>query len=82
MQHLENPEHAVPLGIAAFFVFKVPRADLVGKKVFEIGEKYYFEDLGLRHSIIGCRPNDIGKVLENLVFLRFWVSVGVATQLP
>lgn len=55
---------------SAFFVFKVPRADVVGKKVFEIGEKYYFEDLGLRHSIIGYRPNDIEKVLENLVFLQ------------
>jgi predicted AAA+ superfamily ATPase len=66
---------------SAFFVFKVPRADVVGKKVFEIGEKYYFEDLGLRHSIIGFRPNDVEKVLENLVFLQlkmqgFKVAVG------
>jgi predicted AAA+ superfamily ATPase len=49
--------------------------------VFEIGEKYYFEDLGLRHSITGYRQSDIGKILENLVFLHlktrgFDVTVG------
>ncbi|MFH1125344.1 MAG: ATPase, partial [Pseudomonadota bacterium] len=41
-----------------------------GKKIFEIGEKYYFEDLGLRHTIIGYRQADIGQILENLVFIH------------
>jgi hypothetical protein len=54
----------------AFFVFRVPRSEIAGKKVFEIGEKYYFEDLGLRHTIIGYKQPDINKVLENLVFLH------------
>lgn len=55
---------------SAFFIFKVQRADVLGKKIFEIGEKYYFEDLGLRHSILGYKQADINKVLENLVFLH------------
>lgn len=55
---------------AAFFVFRVPRSEIVGKKLFEIGEKYYFEDLGLRHTLIGYKHPDINKVLENLVFLH------------
>ncbi|MFC1522688.1 ATP-binding protein [Elusimicrobiota bacterium] len=55
---------------STFFIFKVPRSDVRGKKIFEIGEKYYFEDLGLRHSITGFRQSDIGKILENLVFLK------------
>ncbi|MEF8812153.1 MAG: ATP-binding protein [Bacteroidales bacterium] len=59
---------------AAFFIFKVERADLKGKKIFEIGEKYYFEDLGLRHSISGYRPNDINKILENTVYQHLLVS--------
>ena len=59
---------------AAFFIFKVPRADIQGKKIFEIGEKYYFEDLGLRHAVRGYRQNDIGKILENLVFLHLKIS--------
>lgn len=66
---------------AAFFILRTPRSDIKGKKVFEIGEKYYFEDLGLRHSIIGYRQGDIGKILENLVCLNlktlgFNVTVG------
>ena len=46
------------------------RSEIVGKKIFEIGEKYYFEDLGLRHTIIGYRQADIGKILENLIFIH------------
>jgi len=37
--------------INAFFVYKVLRYDIVGLKNFEVGEKYYFEDIGLRNSI-------------------------------
>lgn len=54
----------------AFFIFKVNRSEIVGRKIFEIGEKFYFEDLGLRHSIIGYRQNDINKILENIVFIH------------
>jgi hypothetical protein len=59
---------------SAFFVFKVQRSDVAGKKIFEIGEKYYFEDLGLRHSVVGYKQVDINKVLENLVFLHLKTS--------
>jgi len=52
----------------SFFVHRVRRANLQGRKIFEINDKYYFEDLGLRHSIIRFSNNDINKVLENLVF--------------
>jgi predicted AAA+ superfamily ATPase len=55
----------------AFFVYKVPRTEVAGLKVFEIGEKYYFEDLGLRNCI---RPfnfaGEIGKLLENAVYMH------------
>ncbi|MCM1111215.1 MAG: ATP-binding protein [Clostridium sp.] len=52
----------------AYIVNKVRRYDIEGKKFFEIGEKYYFEDLGIRNSIIGYRPVDIGAILENTVY--------------
>ena len=55
---------------SAFFALKVRRSEIAGKKIFEIGEKYYFEDLGLRHTIIGYRQADIGKILENLIFIH------------
>ncbi len=65
----------------AFFIFKAQRSDIQGKKVFEVNSKYYFEDLGLRHSILSYKQIDISKILENLVFLHlkmlgYQVTVG------
>ena len=60
--------------VSSFFIFKVQRSEVNGKKIFEINEKYYFEDLGLRHSLIGYRQIDINKVLENLIFMHLKVS--------
>ena len=54
----------------SYFVNKVPRIDIAGKKIFEIGEKYYFEDLGLKHVISNFKQADINKVLENLVYTK------------
>lgn len=39
-----------------------------GKKFFEIGEKYYYEDLGIRNALIGFRPHDLSGLIENAVF--------------
>lgn len=71
----------------AFFIYKVSRFDINGLKIFEIGEKYYFEDIGLRNCIRGFdRRKDINKVMENLVFLHlkrqgFQVYVGQMNNL-
>jgi hypothetical protein len=51
----------------AFLVHKVMRYDIAGKRLFETGEKYYFEDTGLRNAIIGYKPDDKAKILENVV---------------
>lgn len=59
---------------SAFLIFKTQRADVQGKKVFEINEKYYFEDLGIRNSIIAYKQTDINKILENLVFMHLKTS--------
>jgi predicted AAA+ superfamily ATPase len=53
---------------SAYYITRVPRSDLQGKKIFETSEKYYFEDLGLRNAIIGYKPQDINKLIENSVF--------------
>lgn len=65
----------------AFLIHEVPRYDVVGKRIFEIGNKYYFENLGIRHGIYGYRLEDKGKILENVVynhllFKGFTVRVG------
>ncbi len=68
--------------IQAFFIHKVSRLDVIGKKTFEVNEKYYFSDLGLRHTIVGYRQTDIGRIMENAVYLHllylgYKVKVGV-----
>ncbi len=65
----------------AFLINRVKRSEIGGKKIFEIGEKFYFNDNGLRNSIIGFRPNDIAKILENIVynhllFLGYDITIG------
>lgn len=66
---------------SSFIVREVNRADVKGKKIFEINEKYYWEDLGLRNALVGYKSVEIGRMLENLVFLHlsrlgFVVHVG------
>lgn len=53
---------------SAFFIAKVRRSEIGGKKIFEISEKYYFEDIGLRNTIVGYSRRHIGQILENVVF--------------
>lgn len=52
----------------AFIINSARRWDLVGKRFLEIGEKFYYEDLGMRNAIIGFRPDDIGGLMENAVY--------------
>ena len=55
----------------AYIINRVSRYDIHGKRIFELGDKYYFEDLGLRNHIVGGnRSADIEKVLENAVYLH------------
>ncbi|MFO7790418.1 MAG: ATP-binding protein [Bacteroidales bacterium] len=65
----------------AFLVHKVPRYDIKGKRMFEFGEKIYFENIGIRNGIWGYRLEDKGKILENAVYnhlltKNFKLSVG------
>ncbi len=67
---------------SSFLIFKVKRTGIEGKKIFEIGEKYFFEDVGIRNTIVGYKATDISKILENIVYLHlkmagYSVSVGV-----
>lgn len=66
---------------STFFIFTANRFDIKGKKLFEVNQKYYFGDLGLRNTIISFKQIDIGKILENLVFMHlkiqgFKINVG------
>ncbi len=54
----------------AMLISAVQRSDIQGKKVFEVGEKYYFNDIGLRNSIAGFSPFDLGQIIENAVYIH------------
>ena len=66
----------------AYLIHKVRRVDVAGLKTFEIGDKYYFEDLGLRNCHLGFNlQRDIHKLIENAIYLhllhcRFEVFTG------
>jgi len=70
-QQIKIPPNQVQTFISylanAFIIHKIPRYDITGKRVFEMGEKIYFEDIGIRNIISGFRPDDLGKILENIV---------------
>ncbi len=57
----------------AFLVFALKRNDLKGKRILEIGEKIYFNDLGLRNALNGYRQNDISQMLENTVLTHLLI---------
>lgn len=66
----------------AFIIYNVSRYDIAGKRIFGIGNKYYFENLGIRNVIAGRKLQDRAKVLENIVYnhlryLGYAVKVGV-----
>lgn len=72
--------------VNAFLIHKVQRYDIIGKRVFEFGEKFYFENLGIRHGLWGFRPEDRGKIIENVVynhllFKGYSVKVGALSDL-
>ena len=58
----------------AMLVFVAKRMDVKGKKVFEINDKYFFEDWGIMNALIGFDQMDIGKVIENAVYIHLQIN--------
>jgi uncharacterized protein len=53
---------------SSYLIHKVARYDIAGRKLFEINDKYYFEDIGLRHTLKPFDPKDVNKYIESLVY--------------
>ena len=51
-------------------MYKVPRFDIHWKKMLEHNEKYYFNDLWIRNTLRVQMEIDIGKIIENMVYLH------------
>ena len=66
---------------SAFVVHRLERYDIIGKRLFERGEKYFFENMGIRNVVAGYKPQDRAKRLENIVcnhlfYCGYEVTVG------
>lgn len=64
-----------------FLAFKADRYNIKGREYLETLEKYYLGDLGFRFWLLGKARQDIGRCLENIVYLELLrrfrrVSVG------
>lgn len=55
----------------AFIIHRVNRYDIHGKRLFEVNDKYYFEDIGIRNSLVqGGLAQSMEKVIENAIYLH------------
>ena len=59
---------------SSFLIHRVRRSGIMGKRIFEIREKSFFSDIGIRNVIAGYNPTDIHKILENVVFLHLRIA--------
>jgi len=53
---------------SSYLIYKVKRYDITGRKLFEINDKYYFEDMGLLHALKPYDPKDVNRYIENMVY--------------
>lgn len=56
----------------AFLFARIPREDLIGRKVLAVDEKFYVTDHGMRRALLGGGVRqDIDQMLENVVYGEF-----------
>lgn len=56
----------------AFLIARVPREDLIGKRILSVDEKFYVTDTGLRNEVVrGSLRRDVDRLLENVVYFEF-----------
>ncbi len=54
----------------AFIIYQVYRYDIKGKEQLKTLSKYYVVDTGIRNALIGYSDNDVGHVLETVVYFE------------
>jgi len=56
----------------AFLIARLPREDLIGKRILAVDEKFYVTDTGLRNEVVrGSLRRDVDQLLENVVYFEF-----------
>jgi len=56
----------------SFILYRAGRYDVKGKQQLVTGAKYYVSDIGLRYYLLGNKAADMGRVLENIVYLELY----------
>ena len=74
-------ENYVTALLDSYILYKASRYNIKGKQHLKSLEKYYAADVSLRHLILGERNSDVGRILENIVYLElirrgYSVSIG------
>ena len=54
----------------SYIIYQAKRYNIKGKQYLKTLEKYYVVDIGLRFMLIGSQQADIGRILENVVYLE------------
>jgi predicted AAA+ superfamily ATPase len=54
----------------AYILNRCLRQDLQGRQILKTQEKFYLEDISLKHAVLGYRKDDISQILENIVYLE------------
>lgn len=54
----------------AYFIYRIPRYELKGKKLLKTQGKYYFVDNGLKNILSGFSSYDSGSSYENIVCME------------
>ena len=70
----------------AFIFYRTKRYDTKTKEELVVNDKFYVADLGLRNATLGFRDADIGRFMENLVYLElrrrgYSIFIGKANSL-
>ena len=87
VQNITDKTVSVYLGYMqdAFLIEKSERYDIKGRKYIGSLSKYYYQDIGLRNSIISFRQTEPTHIMENVIYnemrMRGWlVDVGNVAQ--
>jgi predicted AAA+ superfamily ATPase len=54
----------------SFILYRAGRYDIKGRQYLKTGDKYYLADIGLRYYLLGSKNADMGRMLENVIFLE------------
>ena len=70
----------------SYVIYQANRYNIRGKEYLKTLEKYYVVDIGLRYALLGQSSTDVGRILENIVYLElirrgFDVYVGKVNEL-